>query len=501
MSVNKESQSVFLLQQKNCRQHRFERATMSATILLFAPPAPSLRLLLRRVHYIWTIDREKSLQLLVNHQHEFPVKIREFIQEAHNESEAGTSAASVMMRLYDKTMYFFLCKRENNENTQDEESTVWYGPNIDVDTEEELEVAIRFFPHILRETRPRDKDEWAAYPIQKATTNLKSLPFVPLMAELGKEYHIYNEKERGGLWENYDDWEYERWEQTTLHEIMTNRLILKKEPAHNEEFYRKIDTVSLDVLVRLKQKGFLKRQDMWDCVKIILNEKVSRTEKRLLFFIHWDPFILKTHRNQDVEDIYRALCTSLLEVCVWNFYLYGNLEGMLERFKTLIELGLRYYPDQIGFLFHRDDLFEPGPKPAFPTACDMFGQEQVVSVVNECISKYTRGKRHTFHKFVFLAATKKEILLDGLYLLIRRDPGALIPLLSKASKSTTRTIETKPSTKPLTKTAEKRARASAQDAADFWRCCYLFLGYCFFVMVVIIWAHLCSKKPNVTGEL
>lgn len=382
---------------------------------------------MRRELYRWPENPELSLQLLIKRQSEFPVKIREFIREAQNELLAGEPASCAMMKIQKANLYFFLSRRIR-ESTETEESTRWYGPDIEVDTHDQIEVAIRFFPHLLHTYRQRD-NEWATTAIQAATTSLNSLPFVPLIAELGDEYNFFDEKQRGGIWDSFFN-SNPKLKETALYQIVTNKIILEKQEIHSDEFYRQIDDVSLSVLVRLKERGFLKKQDICDCVDLLVNEAPSRTEKRLRFFIDWDPTILQTKSEERATTFYNVYCNSLLEYCVWQCHMHGAVEGMLERFQTLLELGLLHYPEEIGFLFHRDNLF-PRPKPAFRKACRIFGRDKVVRVVNESISKYIRGQRDTFHKLVFIAATKDEILLDGLYLLVRRDPATLMSFFSK----------------------------------------------------------------------
>ena len=386
----------------------------------------------RRDFYRWPENPKVSLQLLIKRQSEFPVKIRECIRQAQNGLLAGEPASCAMMKIQEANLYFFLSRRMH-ETTETEESTRWYGPDIEVDTHDQIEVAIRFFPHLLHTYRQRD-NEWATTAIQAATTSLKSLPFVPLIAELGDEYQFFDEKQRGGIWDSFFN-SNARWKETALYQIVTNKIILGKQKIHSDEFYRQIDDVSLSVLVRLKEKGFLKKQDIWDCVDLLVNEAPSRTRKRLRFFLDWDPTIVQAKSDERAATFYSVYCNSLLEYCIWQCHIHGAVDGMLERFQTLLELGLLYYPEEIGFLFHRDNLLEMRPKPAFPTACRILGRDKVVRVVNESISKYIRGRRDTFHKLVFVAATKDEILLDGLYLLVRRDPAALITLLSKGMSS------------------------------------------------------------------
>jgi len=336
---------------------------------------------LRQKYYNWREDVEKSLLLLVNHQHEFPIKIREFIQEAKDRVQAGESIVSVMFHLNVATKYYFFFrpKFRNDENDESiEVEALWYGPDIEVDKEEQIEAALRFFPHLLGASLTPREGEWGLYVISRATASLKSLPFVPLIAELSHQYQVFEDEQRAGLWKMLG---FEKSVDTALVQIVENKIILRNQSLHNDHFYRQIDDVSLSVLVRLRQKGFISKVDIWECVKILVNEAPSRTEKRLQFFLDWDPTILKTKNDNRVEMFYSDYCNSLLEYFIWECYRRDNVEGMLERFQTLFEFGLKNYPDKIGFLFHKDlfpreKLHGITPKIAFPMACEMFGQEK-----------------------------------------------------------------------------------------------------------------------------
>ncbi len=99
-------------------------------------------------------------------------------------------------------------------------------------------------------------------------------------------------------------------------------------------------------------------------------------------------------------------------------------------------------------------------------AYEMFGQEEIVDLANKTISKYA-VRVNVIKKLVFSAAASEEILLDALYSLIRRDPTAAIPLLSKPHKlkSTRRTKVKKPSREPTKARAKKAPEKSAKKTA------------------------------------
>ena len=100
-------------------------------------------------------------------------------------------------------------------------------------------------------------------------------------------------------------------------------------------------------------------------------------------------------------------------------------------FEVLFELGIFYYPLQVGFLFHND---------IFALACQRMGTQAVNEIVNDKLARNVgHGGSHntTLQHLVIAAATNEEISLDGVYTLIRCDP--TIVLLPQCSPSTTST--------------------------------------------------------------
>jgi hypothetical protein len=125
-------------------------------------------------------SQEKTMLLIIRHQSEFPVKIREAIHLAANAPER--TPEWFVVEVYNALKVMLLCKPEK-ENTKNENIErpllLWNGLDSAVDTEEEVEVAIRVFPDVLKEYRD------GSYPIFWLASCLKALPFIPLLAELG----------------------------------------------------------------------------------------------------------------------------------------------------------------------------------------------------------------------------------------------------------------------------------------------------------------------------
>ena len=132
---------------------------------------------------------KKKLEI-VKRKSEFPVKIREAIEDAIEESPQSflrTIESKLLDLLWDNFKAWPIDATK--------------GLNCDRDTEAEVEVAIRFFPNVLS----YDRYHGGYYPIYAqfrnfgGDENLKAASFIPLFAKLGIELGQFEEEERGGL--------------------------------------------------------------------------------------------------------------------------------------------------------------------------------------------------------------------------------------------------------------------------------------------------------------
>lgn len=391
---------------------------------------PSILELLRLKHIEVdpTTDDEKGekMKLVIEHESKFPSKIREIIRGAAEENESETQPDVFLSTVYKATTAFFFGQpyRINGEGGNDDDdddenngeqetglqSDWWHGLDSDVDTEEEAELAIRFFPGILNEEYESQSSSMrGSQPIYILTIYSKALSFVPLLAELGTELGRFTEKQRGGLGCTFRGVFFQLTHDT-----------IRKDKFDDEEL-GKHDEVSTAIMMRLKEKGLMKKEDIHDhnLMNLLLYKAIYSAnlviESRVRFLVDWDPYILM--------ECVRS--TPLLHHFVR--YLAANNDGQippgtLRRFRLIFELGLLYFPFEVGFLFHRN---------TFQLACKKFGAESVRDLVDGEISNSLRQKKNGLQDMVFSAAINNEISLDGLYILFRRDPIAIMSKLSK----------------------------------------------------------------------
>jgi hypothetical protein len=99
-------------------------------------------------------------------------------------------------------------------------------------------------------------------------------------------------------------------------------------------------------------------------------------------------------------------------------------------FQIVFELGAFHFPTEMGFLFHLDknDCYNP-----FDRACYEYGTEKVTKIIEDVFvtgNHYdveSDGEFDNTLKALIYVATNSTVHLDGVYFLLRRDPGFLLP--------------------------------------------------------------------------
>ena len=392
-----------------------------------------------------TEERHKMKQI-VEQRSEFPSKLRPAIRDAMGDDPSKIYPRDFLTDVYQAVEDFFFGRRpsdnaaaaaasaaaasdeesqdsreseqqQQQQQQQQHESTVagiapepfhwWHGPDSDVDTEEEIEVAIRFFPKVLNAKffEPFSPLNGCC-PLYMMLKCSKAMTFIPLLAELGAELGRFSEKQRGGL---------TRLLQNIFFHLMCNRML--KDDLH-EESSGKLDEMSTAIMMRLKEKGLMKKEDIFDysLVPLLLyraiNTETLRIETRLRFLIDWNPSILKD-------------CGRLSSL-LYHYLSILRFDGRdvlapenLRRFQFIFRLGMVHYPNELGFLFDEK---------MFRWAFKEFGTGTVEQMIDdEITSKQEYMNKKTLQELVVAAASSETISLDGVYILVRRDPIACLP--------------------------------------------------------------------------
>lgn len=386
--------------------------------------------------------------LILKHIHEFPSKFQPFITEAKQTADAiflhlrQSKEEIFERRVFHSASDFFagqdLVRQKVYKNLSEDE---WLGLDSDIDTEDQVELLIRLYPNLLTESRRIWKDPYGngAYPILNLTRTAKSVSFVPFFAKMGLELDLFF-KARGGLCHTYGNQRV-----NVLHELLSNSSNKHLRHANcGKAALANLDEKCLAVLARLQEDGLVKESDVYSLLFYLLNtgETGSRSmdffETRLRLLIHWYPTtLMQIHSSSSpfYLDPFPFATASprlprhpvlLQELLEFEGYISPPLK--LRAFKVLFELGMSYYPEQLGFVFHGS---------TFGRACRIFGVERVSKMIDDQIVAGLNQNTNTMglHSLVLAAAADDEISLDGLYTLIRCNPAASISSNSKTTSA------------------------------------------------------------------
>jgi hypothetical protein len=393
---------------------------------------PSLLLAeLRRKRWLDVVDpttaeaaRQKA-KLITEHRSEFPSKLRAAIEAASVWDGPERRPEVFLSEVYESAKELFFGRSILNEDAivndgeELELSEGWHGLDSDVDTEEEVELAIRFFPIVLTERLSLScSTSFSVVPILMLFSNAKAVSFVPLFVKLCVELG--------------------RCEVLALFFYMKLLLVpgthafvetfgeehaasLFGEEASAEES----DEESLSALMRMGEMGFVKKRDTEYLLKWLLSKAKHRdsefTEKRLRLLIDWNPSMLMEFRKG----------TPLLCMFLGYYTLSNNECSVLRMFEVIFELGMSYFPSELGFVFHLSSNLQLHAS-IFHNFSSEYGTERVSKIVHDKIIS-TLGPNNTMQSLVIAAATNNKICLDGLNTILCSDPSVLIPESSARS--------------------------------------------------------------------
>ena len=307
-------------------------------------------------------------------------------------------------------------------------------------TEDEVEAIVRFFPDVLSRESDNDIIDWGdgdeKYPIQFLTSmftttgtyrgNLKAVSFIHLLVRLAIEFGSFQDHERGGLLCE------DRRGFNTLQYLIGHSSAI----TDGEEYNQRVDSVYLTQLIRLRQSGLLKIEDIQNHRLLHRVYNIGYfAERRCRFLIEWDPTSLLQANTE-------YACFPL------HFTAYNS---KIQGFRSIFELGIRYYPKKkdISLLFAIDN---EGDTP-YQLACTKFGRDEVMQVVEEtflqlqqqqqqqqqqCVSDdddddgndntNSVGPYNIIDAFI-TAAMDEQIHFDCVYFLLRSQPDLLKRLL------------------------------------------------------------------------
>ena len=402
------------------------------------------------------VDIIKNLISLLQHRREFPVQQREgtileLARHFHHELKRDIHTM-ITNQSYDTNYTGLDATRDTEaevemalrcypENISKRKTEIWdHGVVSDSEDEEFGDDNDRYGGWVV--ARNRDEGE---YPINcltyvrndegGAVCNKKALPFIHLFAQLAIEFKSFTDDERGGLCvsQNYDD-------NGTLNNVAKNLAFLND---HDD------DCICMTQLVRLRQLGFLTKQDVLD--QYLVEQIVCRKHefipgRRFRFIIEWNPMAL-TRANEYGR--------TLLHYTPW---------VSLEAFQVTFDYCIRYYPHMKGIHMLFQDYSSVSP---LHQAVESFGREKVIKVVEEILGRYSVTTPIHTMQALMVAATDATIHLDGVYFLIRREPNVVVrSLLRQAPKEDEESPPPRNTDDPYNKTVINNNSSSNIDEDD-----------------------------------
>jgi len=288
----------------------------------------------------------------------------------------------------------------------------WYGPEDDVDTKDELEMAIRLCPFVFRYMRGDHRfsnmernSGMARHSINSLLRSSKAISFIPFLLDMHPAFRNRAMKYLPIL-------------------LLTSR----RRPCTPERNER-----SLAVLARLGEKGYITQvRELTRQFIVIAGRKPLEAfdliEKRIRLLVKWDPTML------EVQDGVRSYL-------MFQFYKYyailrqrkKDTETDVRFYELVLELGFLQYPNELlGLGFHGCN---------FARACSLFGDEPTKRAMHDRIAnelaRCGENRNNSMIDLIHQAATDEAVHLDGLYTLLRFDPSVVKNLRPMPTDRTT----------------------------------------------------------------
>ena len=289
------------------------------------------------------------------------------------------------------------------------------------DTEEEVATASRSCPEVLTQR----EDLFGLYPIQCVTfvqddedttmiRNVKAVSFLPLFVQLAMEFNSFPNEERGGLLARNAN------RRNPLQDLM-----FASHSSYDDNHQQRVDTTFVAVLIQLRRSGYFVKNDIQHYGLVhFLCQQIYFPEQRFRFLSEWDPpSLLRTNVNNELP-----------------FHIVAFDGITLRSFRVVLDSLFRFYPRWKGInaLFTLDN---DGDTP-FSLACKNLTRANVIDAVEEVLVRYTTNtglvdgnNNDNNGNAMILAASKDTMSLDGLILLIRRQPNTMLSMVRHRNKT------------------------------------------------------------------
>lgn len=309
------------------------------------------------------------------------------------------------------------------------------GLDVDWYDKEKVEAAIQTFPDVLS-----TKLEVDSFPIMQKVLaenaedrfyNLNELAQIPLLVEAGITFDQFDEKERGGLLS---------CDRTGINVLqnLTSILSCLGSKKGDEGYCKRLENCVLDVMKQLKENKRFTKEDIGDYGLfswLFGSEMRFFPTKLFRFLLDWDPAGLASRYNISVN-----------EGVTWLPIHWVTRNTEIHGFLSVFEAGLLHYPEKLGFVFHLGQNGRKMRSTAYGRACKKYGEE---SVRKEILDRFIQHPTTKKDSILLSVAADEEIALDGLYLLLRRDPAAVLRMRGAADNDDGNSCISAPAAVPI----------------------------------------------------
>jgi len=270
----------------------------------------------------FTAKGRRKRSIIVERQNEFPQRIRCAIKSANRRTK-NPKVFLLVVRNALADWLFEIALSTTVTITSDNDNGNCYGLDDEIDTQKQVELALRFFPEVLCLRR------YGLFPIFWLSKSIRSVSFIPLFARLGVELQLFQESERGGLVFGSNGMD-------VFSQLAASCAENKRSDEDQQEV---VDAKYLAVIKKLRKYKLMKKSDIckYDMIDILCKQAVF-PEKRFRYLIDWNPSALLSN-NGNSKIISIRLITK--------FFDKKDISGL----KMLFELSMKYFPVEIGFLF------------------------------------------------------------------------------------------------------------------------------------------------------
>ena len=236
----------------------------------------------------------------------------------------------------------------------------------DCDTKEQVEAVVELFPGVLSEVYPYpihaacgmyDEKLFGECDVNTSADSIKTMPFAPLLAELGVKHNRFDDSTRGGLLLKDVDVTVDGYECNPLQFLACSTIL---DTSHLER-QKILNGKSLDVMKELRRRNLVRKEDI---------SKYKLLEFALVQGPIWN----------DPNNMFRYLCD-------WNPQAAHNIvrastEYGIGQFELALDVAMTHFPTELGFLYHKNSNGENHDTP-FQLACKKYGRNETINIV-EC---------------------------------------------------------------------------------------------------------------------